>query len=65
MRCPDTPCDNKDGYCRQDPPSLGNLLQLRTHHLKRLVDLVKKGLLELETHDDILNEVRVRDLSIG
>lgn len=31
--------------------------KLRTHHLKRLVDLVRKGLV-LETHDDVPDEIR-------
>jgi hypothetical protein len=57
MQCPGSPCDNKDGYCWQDPHGKKHY-KLRTHHLKRLVDLVKKGLLELETHGDIPDEIR-------
>lgn len=56
MRCPGSPCENKDGYCWQDPHGKIHY-KLRTHHLKRLVDLVKKGL-ELETHNDVPDEIR-------
>lgn len=33
------------------------ITNFRTHHLKRLVDLVNKGL-ELETHNDVPVEIR-------
>ncbi|KAH8430237.1 uncharacterized protein LDX57_007906 [Aspergillus melleus] len=56
MRCPGSPCENKDGYCWQDPSGKKHY-KLRTHHLKRLVDLVKKGL-DLDTHDDVPDEIR-------
>jgi hypothetical protein len=57
MRCSGSPCKNKEGYCWQDPVGKKHY-KLRTHHLKRLVDMVKKNHLDLETHDDVPDEFR-------
>lgn len=38
-------------------PTLTVHYKLQIHHLKRLVDLVNKGL-ELETHNDVPVEIR-------
>lgn len=32
--------------------------RLKTHHLKRLVDMVQKKRLHLESHDDVPDDVR-------
>lgn len=53
MRCPGPPCENRDGYCWQDPVGKKKNYFLKTHHLKRLVNLVKKDKLDLENQDDI------------
>lgn len=57
MRCPGSPCENRDGYCWQDPSGKKHYF-LKTHYLKRLVDLVKKGNLDLETHGDVPDEIQ-------
>lgn len=46
MHCPGPPCQNKDGYCWQDPVRKKHYY-LKTHHLKCLVELVKKKKLNL------------------
>jgi hypothetical protein len=58
MRCPGSPCDNKDGYCWQNPHRKKHYKLRTLLHLKQFVELVKRGLLELETRDDIPDEIR-------
>jgi len=57
MRGSGSPCKNKEGYCWQDPVGKKHY-KLKTHHLKRLVDMVKKNHLDLETHHDAPDEIR-------
>lgn len=59
MRFSGSPCKNKEGYCWQDPVGKRHY-KIRTHHLKRLVEMVKKNHLDLEPHDDVPNEIRQR-----
>ncbi|GKZ33294.1 hypothetical protein AbraIFM66950_003136 [Aspergillus brasiliensis] len=57
LRCPGPPCDNHDGHCWQDPVGKKHY-KLKTHHLRRLVGLVKKKKLNIESHDDVPDEIR-------
>ncbi|CAG7980453.1 unnamed protein product [Penicillium salamii] len=59
MRCPGPPCENRDGYCWQDPVGKKHYF-LKTHHLKRLVNLAKKNKLELVNQDDIPEEIQTQ-----
>jgi hypothetical protein len=57
MRCPGPPCQNKNGYCWQDPVGKKHY-RLLTHHVKRLARLVEGGHV-FNTHDDM--PVGIRD----
>ncbi len=57
LRCPGPPCDNHDGHCWRDPVGKKHY-KLKTHHLRHLVGLVKKKKLNIESHDDVPDEVR-------
>lgn len=57
MRCPGPLY--RDGYCWQDPVGKKHYF-LKTHHLKRLVNLVKKNKLVLENQDDIPEEIQTQ-----
>lgn len=59
MHCPGSPCQNKDGYCWQDPVRKKHYY-LKMHHLKCLVELVKKKKLDLEAQDNIPDEIRTQ-----
>lgn len=57
MRCSGPPCKNSEGYCWQDPVGKKHY-KLNTHHLRHLVDMVKRKFLKLESHDDVPQEFR-------
>jgi hypothetical protein len=57
MRCPGPPCRLDSQYCWQDPDGKKHY-KLRTHHLRKLVKYVEKEGGNIETHDDIPDNIR-------